>query len=86
MKEESQVRKKYTGEPKNKALKVQESSISNKEHIEKDPKANSQSNIVLKRKGLSIMFPPNAPHQMTQDGFPNSYILMMPKLTLPRSQ
>ena len=86
MKEESQVYRKFTGEPKNKALKVQESSISNKEHTEKDPKANSQSNIVLKRKGLSIMFPPNAPHQMTQDGFPNSYILMMPKLTLPRSQ
>ena len=86
MKEESQVYRKFTGEPKNKALKVQESSISNKEHIEKDPKANSQSNIVLKRKGLSIKFPPNAPHQMTQDGFPNSYILMMPKLTLPRSQ
>ena len=38
MKEESQVNRKYTGEPKNKALKVQESSIYNKEHIEKDLK------------------------------------------------
>lgn len=84
MKEESKVHKKFTREPKNKAFKVQESKTSNKEHIEKDPKANSQSNIVLKRKGLSIMFPPNAPHQTTWDGFPN--ILMMPKLTLPRSQ